>query len=44
MNDEQIAALAVPELIDLIKRISEELELRIMQYVQDNEDKRRSET
>ena len=31
MADEQLAALSIPELFELIARISEELELRIME-------------
>lgn len=31
MTDEQIARLTLPELIDLIKRLVEEVEIRAMQ-------------
>lgn len=31
MTDEQIARLTLPELIDLIKRLIEEVEIRAMQ-------------
>jgi len=31
MTDEQITRMSVPEIVDLIKRLLEELELRIMQ-------------
>ena len=30
MNDELLAALSLPELIDIVKRILEELEIRAM--------------
>ena len=33
MSDEQIARLTLPELIDLIKRLIEEVEIRAMQNV-----------
>lgn len=33
MTDEQIARLTLPELIDLIKRLVEEVEIRAMQNV-----------
>lgn len=33
MTDEQIAKLTLPELIDLIKRLVEEVEIRAMQNV-----------
>lgn len=33
MTDEQIARLTLPELIDLIKRLIEEVEIRAMQNV-----------
>lgn len=33
MSDEQIARLTLPELIDLIKRLVEEVEIRAMQNV-----------
>lgn len=33
MSDEQIAKLTLPELIDLIKRLVEEVEIRAMQNV-----------
>lgn len=33
MTDEQIAQLTLPELIDLIKRLVEEVEIRAMQNV-----------
>ena len=33
MTDEQIAKLTLPELIDLIKRLIEEVEIRAMQNV-----------
>ena len=31
MNDELIAALSVPELLDLVKELLAEIELRLMQ-------------
>ena len=31
MNDEAIAKLSIPELLELLRRITEELELRVMQ-------------
>ena len=31
VNDEQITALSDSELVDLLRRVSEELELRLMQ-------------
>ena len=33
MTDDQIAKLTLPELIDLIKRLVEEVEIRAMQNV-----------
>ena len=33
MTDEQIARMSVPEIVELIKRLSEELEIRAMQLV-----------
>ena len=34
MSDEQIAELTLPELIRLVARLSEEIELRVMQIVE----------
>ena len=31
MSDEAVAKLTVPELLELLRRITEELELRVMQ-------------
>jgi len=33
MSDEQIARLTVSEIIELIKRLTDELELRLMQLI-----------
>ena len=35
MNDEEIAALTYPEIVELIKRLVDELELRAMQMIQE---------
>lgn len=31
MSDESVSALSIPELVDLLKRIAEEIEIRVMQ-------------
>jgi hypothetical protein len=33
MSDEQIARLSIPEIVELIKRLAEEMEIRVMQKV-----------
>ena len=37
MKDEEIARLTAPQLIELIKRLTEELELRLMELTEDKQ-------